>query len=831
VKQPSRLSLARRAMCQIHSHRITPLSPSAKRQARCLSHLAGCTGTRSQPDRERWMMAADHEPTQARHVDLILRQIETLPTLPVLATRLLALTSSDQSSAREVIELIKHDQALTARVLSLCRKAYRGVNDDVLTVDKAVVLLGFNTIRNTVLSIKVVELFDDHERRAGGGSVHRPNGGLPRLDFWRHSLAVGIAAEMIAAAHPGRGLDPAEAFVAGLLHDIGKLALDHVLPRSYARVVELATLHQGEMAEFERRVIGMDHHTAGKRLAEQWRLPLMLQDCIWLHGTPIEALPRVEHQRMIALIGLANLIARQQHVGYSGSNVLGQDIRALATAIDLNPTAVQDCAARLHEQVQQRSAVLGVENEPTQQVFLESIQRANEALGRLNNALERRSRAAQQQARMLEAIPTFHTAAANASNVQEVLEAVVASANAVLGQGFYAVLYQDRYLEDRSTAWIIGQYEEPTQTLRCQVIEPPPHMPDLAKLVADQAMSMSLMGVLPWIADALVAAPDLRTVKLLPLSCGYGAAAVLLHDRANLPPWNQLAALTSTWGAAVAGASRHEGALRMGEELAEANRALAAAKDRLLHTESMARLGEMAAGAAHEMNNPLAIISGRSQLLVMSLPPGTEQHKAASTIFEQAHRLSDLISAMHLFADPPRPNRVLVDMGALLDETVRGVRNRLSQREADVAIDLQIKNRLPQIAVDPDQIADVVTQLLMNAIQASPRSSVTVIARVDRATQRLLVQVIDDGVGMDAHTLAHAMDPFFSAKPAGRRCGIGLTRAQKLASTNGGWIELRSTLNEGTVASLWLPLNHAQTEQPAESSGDRLRLAANPIPA
>ncbi len=768
-------------------------------------------------------MPANSEPTQARHVDLILRQIETLPTLPVIATRLLALTSSDQSSAREVIELIKHDQALTAKVLSLCRQAYRGVSDDVLTIDKAVVLLGFNTIRNTVLSIKVVEMFARREPMAPDDGPHLQSEGLSRLDFWRHSLAVGIAAEMIAAAHPGSGLSASEAFVAGLLHDIGKLALDHVLPRSYARVVELAGLNQGEMADFERRVIGMDHHTAGKRLAEQWRLPLMLQDCVWLHGTPVEALPRVEHRRMIALIGLANVIARQQHVGYSGSSVLGHDIGAMAEAIDLSRDAVMDCATRLHEAVQQRSAVLGVENEPTQQVFLESIQRANEALGRLNGALERRSRAATAQARILEAIPAFHAAAGQASSVQEVLEAVVASATATLGQGFYAVLYQDRCMEDRSTAWIIGQFDEATQTLRSQLVEPPPHMPDLAKLVSDQPMSMSLMGVLPWIADALVEAPDLRTVKLLPLSSGSGGAAVLLHDRATLPPWNQLAALTSTWGGAVAAASRHEGSQRMGEELAEANRALAAAKDRLLHTESMARLGEMAAGAAHEMNNPLAVISGRSQLLVMSLPPGSDQHKAASTIFEQAHRLSDLITAMHMFADPPKPNRLLVDMGSLLDETVRRVRSRLTHREADIAIDLQIKNRLPQVAVDPEQIALVVTELLLNAVQASPRSCVTVTAKVDRATQKLVVQVMDDGVGMDAHTLTHAMDPFFSAKPAGRRCGIGLTRAQKLASTNGGWIELQSKLDEGTVASLWLPVNVPSATVPVVTS-DRLRL-------
>ena len=86
---------------------------------------------------------------------------------------------------------------------------------------------------------------------------------------------------------------------------------------------------------------------------------------------------------------------------------------------------------------------------------------------------------------------------------------------------------------------------------------------------------------------------------------------MLLHDRESLPPAGELTALTRTWGAAVAGAAQQESTQRLGEELAEANRQLAAMQERLVRTETMARLGELAAGAAHEMNNPLAIICGR----------------------------------------------------------------------------------------------------------------------------------------------------------------------------------------------------------------------------
>lgn len=105
------------------------------------------------------------------------------------------------------------------------------------------------------------------------------------------------------------------------------------------------------------------------------------------------------------------------------------------------------------------------------------------------------------------------------------------------------------------------------------------------------------------------------------------------------------------WGAAIAVAGQHDGARRVGEQLAEANSALADFQVQLLHQASMARLGQMAAGAVHEMNNPLAVICGRSQMLTLTLPPGNKGHKAAKVIFAEAQRLSNLITSLHMFAD------------------------------------------------------------------------------------------------------------------------------------------------------------------------------------
>ena len=765
------------------------------------------------------------DPTKIRRLELILQQVDALPTLPVVATRLLSLTADEKTDARQVIELISSDQALTAKVLSMVRTASRGVRD-VTTVDKAVVLLGFDEIRNAVLSIKVIEIFEPAKKAKlnikPGGSKPKyaamaegegeaestsgaPSGNFDHAEFWLHCLAVAVAAERIAAAHPGdKELRPSEAFVCGLLHDIGKLALERILPKSYERVVELVELNQSNIAEFERRVVGMDHHTAGKRLAEQWQLPHMIQDCIWLHGQPWDTIPPVAHRRMIGLISLADLMARSLHIGYSGNFNLRTNAHALALQLSLDPARVDAAMLDLHHIVAGRAASLGLHDAPSQTSFLKAIQQANDMLGKLNGALTRRSQIVARQQQVLEAVAAFHSAAVPGRSIEDVLGNVMASASSVLGQGYYGVVYQP----SQTQQWQVNSYSDEGRAVTQHTIDPPPGAPDLGALDASHPAMLNQMGILPWLADYLGDKVDVRQVRMLPLGCGWGTAAVMIHDRPVLPAWQLLSALTNTWGAAIAAAAQHDGARRLGEQLADANSQLAEAQDRLLRSESMARLGEMAAGAAHEMNNPLAVISGRSQLLAQSLSPGGPDQRAAQTIVEQAHRLSDLITSLRLYADPPKADRRMTDIAALLDDAVKRISQQVP-KNLHAPINLQVRKDMPVVQMDPDQIRQIVTDLVINALQSLPKTGVHVSCRLDSARQALVIQVADDGHGMDDHTLAHAMDPFFSNRPAGRSVGMGLPRAQQLAAAHGGKVELRSTLGEGTLATVTLPLETA----------------------
>ncbi len=771
------------------------------------------------------MTTATEASTQARRVELILRQIDSLPTLPTIATRLLTLTASDDTHAREVIELVSSDPTLTGKILSMCRKADRGVRENIMTVDKAVVLLGFNAIRNAALSIKVFEIFEEatstaqSDTHGGNGAQAKPHHRFNHHNFWRHSLAVGIAAELIATAHPHcSDLPASEAFVCGLMHDVGKLALDYVLPKSYARVVELTEINQANIAEYEQKIMGLDHHTAGKRLSEQWLLPYWIQDCIWLHGSDYQTLPRLGHRRMIGLISLADLVVRRHHIGYSGNFPFEKETAQLARELELNPNAVDSITRQLHDEVQTRSEVLGLDEQPSRELFLQSIQQANLVLGRLNSALDRRTKTAARQAKLLESITAFQTAeSAQSRTAQDVLNAVVASATEILGAGYYGVLYQPNGLnQDEEDLWLFNQYNEDAALVRTEYIQPTAYSPRLSTLGEDHTMSMNLMGILPWIADYLLEPQDPRDLHLLPLRCCWGTAAALLHRWPALPPLQQLNAVTSCWGAAIGAARQYEGSRELSEQLAQTNRALAEAnrklaetQEKLLEAESMARLGEMAAGAAHEMNNPLTVISGRSQLLVLNLPPGSKEQIAAQTIVDQTQRLSDLISSLRMFADPPRPKIRPTDVTLLLDAAVKSVKNRLRTFESKTPISLKCKAGLGLVPIDPHQIGHAVTDLLVNAMQASPKTAVHVMAYLDRKSGDLVIRVTDDGKGMDEYTLLHARDPFYSAKPAGRQMGMGLTRAQLYIAGHNGHLDLRSTPNAGTVATVIIPLDLA----------------------
>ena len=203
---------------------------------------------------------------------LLQQRIAQLPAWPRAAAQALAALRDDATGADECARCIGHDQALTARVLRLANSAFYGVPGRVASVNSAIQMLGKRTLGAALTAATANAQFN--------AIVHD---GFDFDGFWRHSVGTAIAAEAIARL---RLLDDEAAFTAGLLHDIGRLALAAHFPQETASVAALARGHDLTWLEAERMALTTDHAAVGATIAAQWRFPEIVQVAIAAHHQP-----------------------------------------------------------------------------------------------------------------------------------------------------------------------------------------------------------------------------------------------------------------------------------------------------------------------------------------------------------------------------------------------------------------------------------------------------------------------------------------------------------------------------------------------------------------
>jgi signal transduction histidine kinase len=274
----------------------------------------------------------------------------------------------------------------------------------------------------------------------------------------------------------------------------------------------------------------------------------------------------------------------------------------------------------------------------------------------------------------------------------------------------------------------------------------------------------------------------------------------------------ELATISNGWGLALRTAQIREEARALSEQLADANRRLHSAQSEILRSRTMTTVGEMAAGAAHEMNNPLAVISGRSQLLAQQITD--PKFKAmAHLIHEQAHRLSAIITELMDFAKPELPAPQETEVAEILERAIHEAKEH--NDPADRTIEVTMGD-VPLVSVDTRQVAAAMTEVLENAIHATDAQTgqIAIHAAHDAFSSRVVITISDNGCGMDEQTVKRAFDPFFSARPAGRRRGLGLAKALRWIEASGGSIRLESRPGQGTRSVILLPAAPSAAVQP-----------------
>lgn len=740
------------------------------------------------------------DPVREKRVELILQQLEELPTLPAVALKILEVTASEDSSAKEVVHLISSDVALSSRILQLVHRADAGVSGEVHSVERAVILLGFDAVRSAVLAVSVFETFASQPGR-------KPNH-FRIEEFWKHSVAVACCAELLAeevnaALGKEHGINASEAMVCGLLHDLGKAALDAALPKSFDKVVEATELLRGNIADLERQIIGLDHMVVGKRLAEQWGLPVTIRDCIWLHGQLPASLPTtVRNPRLVNLVTLADVLVREQHLGFSGNFAFTLARQPLIDAVGLPSGAIERVLQGLVEAIEPRAHALGLGQASTGELYQHALAQANRELGRMSGQLAAKNRRLAVRAKFFDALSSFQSELRPDAPPQMVMHAIGQTGVTVLGSTSAAVF---SIIPGQTYAEVIlcdahGDVFEQT------VISCPG---GVAKPVGGDGPVLAVGNELEWLMAAV--SPRLGEdhrfwicLEAEGICIGGVAWGARAGEAQRLSPQVQeLEALANGWSLTLRTSQIREEARLLSEQLAEANRRLHDAQNEIVRGKTMITVGEMAAGAAHELNNPLAVISGRSQLLASQLQePKLKQ--AAKTICDQAHIITNIITELMAFAKPVPPKVTECELPELIDRALHEAKSITDP--ADRTIEVTMTD-MPNVIVDPQQVTAALTEILSNAIQATSERSghVTIHAAYDAYSTRVALTVADNGCGMDDETLKRAFDPFFSSKPAGRRRGMGLAKALRWIESSGGTMRLESRLGKGTRGSILLP--------------------------
>lgn len=234
--------------------------------------------------------------------------------------------------------------------------------------------------------------------------------------------------------------------------------------------------------------------------------------------------------------------------------------------------------------------------------------------------------------------------------------------------------------------------------------------------------------------------------------------------------------------------------------------------ERLQANQRMETVGHLAGSIAHHFNNLLTVILGNAQWVQDGLPAGSDSSEALDEILRAGRRAASLTQAMLSYAQPDPPGSTVVDMHQLLGE-VRDL--FLPAVASSVRIEMDLGAERAEVCGDREQLRQLVMNLLMNAREAIPESGrirlATTLAPSPSGDSRpwLRLDVIDNGLGMTAHTLAHAFDPFFTTREVGRGVGMGLAHVRAWAEAHGGRVELQSQLGEGTRVSVHLPLAEA----------------------
>ena len=753
----------------------------------------------------------------ARRVELAVGQCESISILPAVAARFLTQLGRMELTPGSLAELVESDPAMTALVLRLCHNKGIIIKQCDTWLLQVMENISLREIRDAVLSAKIC------------GGVSDDAGTDFRKELSRHSLASACCAKLLTK-FISPPIDDDTAYLTALLHDIGKFLLDEAMPKSFDSLLEQARADKTSFYKVEQANLGLDHTILAKRFAQKLRLPSDIILGLWLHHSHTGAISQMPQARIAAVVELADIIVRRAGIGESGNYEEQLSPDAIAGTLGLTAEQIRQVEQQLPDMVRQKSEAVGLNLLRPGWAYCDALRAT---AGQL----------ASDSSKLFEESARLQSSASYFDFIKELIPKISSSTSAIELAKDYAVAWQNFYhtgpvcvyLDDEVEANVIeGAIVEEQGKAKTVVLEVPADVDLIPQPIQEKFVVLDADGNIDWLFKQLDVKFDLSRTKIAPLQANNRTVGIIIFELRH-PVKDDIAERigpTARFGGAILDML---GTISSQQWYAERfAQALSSQKQNIEHPTSNIELPtkekkgcwaeevlvEMAAGAAHELNNPLSVISGRAQLLAKS-ESDPDRKRILEQIQQNAGELSGIIDDLMSYANPEQPRPTETAVRQIINDAIDLTKQKKQMSQLDIKID--VSPDTPNAFVDSAQIACAISNIICNGLEAyasgtGPSTGSTALTTgalgtgaiaievtADKANRTVSVQIIDSGRGMDAQTLAKATHPFFSARPAGRKRGMGLAHAQRLIGINHGTLSLASQPDKGTTVTVVLP--------------------------
>ncbi len=713
-----------------------------------------------------------------------LQRSKNLPSLPQVLLKLIEACEQDDIHLSEIAGIIGKDPFISSRVLSLVNSAYFGLNSTFSSLNQAVVYLGANTIKSIAVTASVQQVFSKFEK----------NNQFPMSHFWWNSFSSATYSKKIAQQIAYVKVE--EAYLAGLLLDLGELLLWMNFPQECAAIQTLAPDNKRTQCKVEAEQIGITHCEAGAWMVKQWKLSSFIADAILYHH---DSLPQIKGAfPLVKIVHLADMFCHVQGEKYESVYNAGAEL------FDFGTEQIDEIRAGVEEEVTEVAESLGIKVKPPPEKSDEQKSESEEYDIDLLHQVKNYS-----------LLTGFLDSLVQAESRDAILKAIEHAFHILFDvETIFFFLHDFEHERLHGCGSTANRHNSQLQDL---ILSAEQGTSLLVKSMEDRQLISSFRYTgeqLESLADSqLLSAIGGKGMLYIPMIAKNRSVGIIV---VGLPDSRETD-LSSPLGSELLQMLANQAAMSL--YLDEVKRK----QEQKIRAARLVAASMAAAKVVHEVNNPLGIIRNYLKILEMKLPEKDSLVKELTILDEEINRISTIIQQLDDFSTPVKYSVELTDINSLLSNLL-GILSKSVFYSSRLKVHFTPNPDLPSIMTDAGAIKQIIINLVKNAAEAMDDGGNVYVETKACFTDKLVygpktdtdgnvncieLTVRDDGPGLPEKVLSQLFEPFTSTKGKGHS-GLGLSIVYTLVTELKGFVTCTSGEEKGTLFTLTLPIKLRQ---------------------